>query len=80
MTRIRLMTYNIRAGLGADDSRSISRIAEVNRAASAQVVCLQEVKRFLPRGVVARLVSLTWLPGLGDALPSVIELGEQRRW
>lgn len=44
-----LMTYNIRAGLGIDDKRSILRVADVIRAAGASVVCLQEVDRKMPR-------------------------------
>jgi endonuclease/exonuclease/phosphatase family metal-dependent hydrolase len=90
MTRVRLMTYNIRAGLGIDDSRSISRIAEVIRAASAQVVCLQEVDRFLPRsGLVDQAEWLgdrlgmrsvyqrnytTGLGGMGNAILSSLDV------
>lgn len=44
-----VMTYNIRAGLGIDDNRSLLRVADVIRAAGASVVCLQEVDRKMPR-------------------------------
>jgi ABC-type cobalamin/Fe3+-siderophores transport system ATPase subunit len=37
-------------------------------------------KTTLLRGVVAWLACLTWVAGLGDALPSVMEREEQRRW
>ena len=45
------MTYNIRGGLGMDSKRSIARIAEVIREANVQIVCLQEVHRFLPPSI-----------------------------
>ena len=45
---IRLMTYNIRGGLGIDGRRSTRRIAEVILEAEAQMVCLQEVHKRLP--------------------------------
>lgn len=45
---IRLMTYNIRGGLGIDGRRSTRRIAEVVRESGAQVVCVQEVHQRLP--------------------------------
>lgn len=44
-----IMTYNIRAGLGMDDKRSLVRTADVIRAAGAPIVCLQEVDRRMPR-------------------------------
>lgn len=45
---MRLLTYNIRGGLGMDDRRSIARIAQVIREQDVDVVCLQEVHRRLP--------------------------------
>jgi len=45
---MRLLTWNIRGGLGMDGVRSLRRIADVIRAASPDVVCLQEVHRRLP--------------------------------
>jgi endonuclease/exonuclease/phosphatase family metal-dependent hydrolase len=45
---IRLMTYNIRAGRGVDNRRSIRRIADVIRKAGARIICLQEVEQRLP--------------------------------
>lgn len=40
---IRVMTYNIRGGLGMDGQRSIARIAEVVAAHSPDIVCFQEL-------------------------------------
>lgn len=45
---IRILTYNIRGGLGVDNRRSIRRIAQVIREAGPQVVCMQEVHQRLP--------------------------------
>lgn len=45
----RVVTYNIRAGLGLDGIRSIRRIAEVLIPLSPDVVCLQEVDQRVPR-------------------------------
>jgi endonuclease/exonuclease/phosphatase family metal-dependent hydrolase len=46
--KIRVMTYNIRGGLGADGRRSIERVAETIHSARPDVVCLQEVHQRLP--------------------------------
>ena len=45
---MRVMTYNIRGGLGMDGHRSIERIGAVVRDAGADVVGLQEVHQRLP--------------------------------
>jgi endonuclease/exonuclease/phosphatase family metal-dependent hydrolase len=46
---IRIVTWNIQAGLGADGVRDLDRIAERIRAlADADVICLQEVARHDP--------------------------------
>lgn len=45
---MRLVTYNIRGGLGMDGCRSLRRIAEVLREVEAQIICLQEVHCYLP--------------------------------
>jgi endonuclease/exonuclease/phosphatase family metal-dependent hydrolase len=45
---MRLLSYNIRGGLGMDNRRSIARIARVIREHTPDVVCLQEVHRRLP--------------------------------
>ena len=48
---MRIMTYNIRGGLGMDNVRSIARISETVRLYSPDVVCFQEVhKRLLWSG------------------------------
>lgn len=46
---MRILTYNIKAGLGMDGQRSIERIADVIKGTGADVVCLQEVDRRNPR-------------------------------
>jgi len=46
---MRVMTYNIRGGLGMDGQRSTERIAEVILAQDADIVCLQEVHQRLPQ-------------------------------
>jgi len=46
---MRVMTYNIRGGLGMDGLRSTERIAEVILAQDADIVCLQEVHQRLPQ-------------------------------
>jgi len=48
IVNMRLVSYNIRGGLGMDGRRSIERIAEVLRGIEADVICLQEVHRRLP--------------------------------
>ncbi len=45
---MRVMTYNIRGGLGTDGRRDIRRIAGVVRAWEPDVVCFQEVHQRLP--------------------------------
>jgi endonuclease/exonuclease/phosphatase family metal-dependent hydrolase len=45
---IRVMTYNIRGGLGMDGQRSISRIADVVNAHSPDIVCFQEMHQRTP--------------------------------
>lgn len=45
---MRLVTYNIRGGLGMDDRRSTRRIGEVLQEIGADIVCLQEVHQRLP--------------------------------
>ena len=49
----RLVSYNIRAGLGMDGRRSIRRVAEVLAPLSPDIVCLQEVDRGVPRSWLA---------------------------
>ncbi len=50
---IRVVTYNIRAGLGTDGVRSIRRIAETLASLSPDIVCLQEVDQHVPRSWLA---------------------------
>src|SRR5205809_7438036 len=49
---MRLATYNIRAGRGIDDRRSIQRVIDVLRGINPDVVCLQEVEKRLPPHVL----------------------------
>lgn len=46
---MRVMTYNIRGGWGSDGRRLTERIAEIVRAQSPDIVCLQEVHQRLPQ-------------------------------
>src|SRR5262249_48480292 len=50
---MRVVTYNIRGGLGMDDRRDLGRIATVVRDARAEVVGLQEVHQRLPQSGLA---------------------------
>lgn len=49
----RVVSYNIRAGLGTDGVRSIRRIANVLLDLKPDVVCLQEVDQHVPRSWLA---------------------------
>lgn len=46
---MKVMTYNIRIGLGIDGRRSLSRIIDTIRESEAEIVCLQEVDSRAPR-------------------------------
>ncbi len=46
---MRIVTYNVRSGLGMDGRRSVARIADVLRELRPEVVCLQETDKCLPR-------------------------------
>jgi endonuclease/exonuclease/phosphatase family metal-dependent hydrolase len=63
---VRVLTYNIHHGEGTDGALDLERIARVIRAAEADVVCLQEVDRNLPRteridiaAVLAEMLGMT---------------------
>lgn len=45
---MKLLSWNIQSGLGCDGIRSIRRIAEHIRQTSPEIICLQEVARFIP--------------------------------
>jgi endonuclease/exonuclease/phosphatase family metal-dependent hydrolase len=67
---MRLMTYNIRGGLGVDGRRSIRRIGDVVQGATADLVGLQEVHQRLPQSgladqprVLAQVTGMTCLFG-----------------
>ncbi len=46
---LKIMSWNIRAGLGMDNVRDISRAAELIKSVDADVVAVQEVDRFTKR-------------------------------
>src|SRR5438034_287507 len=50
---MRVISYNIRGGLGMDDRRDLRRIAAVLRVEAAEVVGLQEVHCRLPQSGLA---------------------------
>src|SRR5262245_11429058 len=50
---MRVLTYNIRGGLGMDQRRSIERIGAVIQDAGADVVGVQEVHQRLPQSGLA---------------------------
>ena len=43
---VRLVTFNIRHGVGRDERYDLPRLAKVLQAADADVICLQEVDRY----------------------------------
>jgi endonuclease/exonuclease/phosphatase family metal-dependent hydrolase len=45
---MRLVSYNIRGGLGMDGRRSVERVADVLREIGTEIACLQEVHKRLP--------------------------------
>ena len=45
MTAVRLVSFNVHHGVGADGRHDLPRLAQVLAAADADVVCLQEVDR-----------------------------------
>lgn len=49
----RVVSYNIRTGIGMDGVRSIQRVADVLARLSPDVVCLQEVDQRMPRSWLA---------------------------
>src|SRR5712692_8391508 len=67
---MRIVTYNIRGGLGMEGRRSIARIGAVVREAGAEVAGLQEVHQRLPQSafqdqprVLARATGMACLFG-----------------
>jgi endonuclease/exonuclease/phosphatase family metal-dependent hydrolase len=63
---MRVVTYNIRGGLGMDGRRCIERIAQALNEVRAEVICLQEAHRRLPwsgwEDQPQRLSHLTGMP------------------
>lgn len=92
---MRIVTYNIRGGLGMDGRRSTVRIAEAVRAHGPDIVCFQEVHQRLPwSGLIdqpRRLVRLLGMPvvfqrnldfgvgGYGIAIASAFPVLETKR-
>jgi endonuclease/exonuclease/phosphatase family metal-dependent hydrolase len=50
VNKMRIVTWNIRGGLGMDGVRSLDRIADTLREFNADVICLQEVHQRFPFG------------------------------
>src|SRR5256885_291840 len=50
---MRILSYNIRGGLGMDGQRRVERIGTVVRESGAEIVGLQEVHRRLPQSGLA---------------------------
>lgn len=74
--QLRVMTYNIRGGLGMDGRRSIRRIAEVVRSADPDLAGIQEVHDRLPMSGFARQpAALTRLTGLPRVFHPSLALG-----
>jgi endonuclease/exonuclease/phosphatase family metal-dependent hydrolase len=48
-SKLRLVTWNIHKGIGTDRAYRLDRVIEVLRALDADVACLQEVDRHVPR-------------------------------
>ena len=55
---MRIVTYNIRGGLGMDGLRDIQRIGEHLASINADIVCLQEVHERLPQSGLVDQVSI----------------------
>ena len=76
---MRVMTYNIRGGLGMDGRRSTERIADVVLAADADIVCLQEVHQRLPQsGFIDQPHQLQHLLGLPVTFQANLRIGVGR--
>jgi endonuclease/exonuclease/phosphatase family metal-dependent hydrolase len=57
--KIRVLTYNIRHGLGSDSKQDLSRILPALTESRADIICLQEVDKGLPRSGFAHQAA--WL-------------------
>ncbi len=71
---LRLLTYNIHAGIGTDDLFDLKRIADVTLSTNAHVVALQEVDKQTRRSrgidIAKRLGELTGMtPVFGASIP-----------
>src|SRR6476646_8033010 len=73
---MRVISYNIRGGLGMDDRRDIRRIASVLREAAADVVGLQEVHQRLPQsGLADQQRALARATGMTCLFGPALDLG-----
>ncbi|HEX5322468.1 MAG TPA: endonuclease/exonuclease/phosphatase family protein [Capsulimonadaceae bacterium] len=71
---VRVATYNIRHGLGSDGRLDLARILPVLQESEADIVCLQEVDKGLPRS--AFLNQAAWLAArLGFSFAFVSNFG-----
>lgn len=75
MKPLRLLSYNIRAGLGMDGERNLERAASVIRAFDPDLLVLQEVDRFVPRsGCIDQFDFFTQALGLHSDFAKTIDL------
>ena len=59
MSEIKLVSFNIRHGKGTDGSVSVHRVVKILKDIQPDLVCLQEVDRFMPRSFL--LDQTKWL-------------------
>lgn len=73
---MRILTYNIRGGLGIDGRRDTERIAATVAALSPDVVCFQEVHRRLPwSGLIDQPARLGRALGMGFTFQANLNVG-----
>ena len=79
MFPLRVVTYNIRGGLGMDGERNIRRIGEYLAKLDADIYCLQEVHDQLPQsGMVDQPSILSKCLGLPCYFSSALQIGGGR--
>jgi len=75
MESLRLLSYNIRAGLGTDGIRDLERVATVIRQFNPDLLVVQEVDRHVPRSRCAdQFHHLTQALGLNGHFAKTIDL------
>ena len=77
--RLRVLTYNVHVGYGADGRRDLRRIARIIRHAAPDVVALQEIDRRVKRsGRVDQVRALSRLTGMRGLFTTTVHLGGGR--